>query len=341
MNYFWNSDVMQEETALFVARKSGGAPEARLLEPAKEILRVTNYTRTIVYEENKDFVLDADRRTLRLTPNSQILALSESELRRAPRSPKSYTGKNGNEPWFLYSEDDFFPTHQPRFTYRHAGWSGPVPESFAGSLPETHRKLKEKSTLRVVLFGDSISEGSNASEYCKMPPGAPTYGRQLADNITEVCSSPVLFYNVSKGGMNAEWGLNNIQCVLDKKPDLLILAWGMNDASGDVSEADYVQRISGMMSAVRKVNPRAEFVLVGTKYGNPDWTYSNPQKYQAYRHGLRGLLAPGVGLGDLTTMWEHFLTKKSYLDMTGNGLNHPNDFGHSIYAHVLTRAILG
>jgi lysophospholipase L1-like esterase len=341
MNYFWNSDLMQEETVLFVARKNGGAPEGRLLEPAKEFLKVTNYSRTIVYEENKDFVLAPDRRTLRLTPNSQILALSESELRRTPWSPKSYTGKNGSEPWFLYSEDDFYPIHQPRFTYRHAGWTGPVPESFATNLPNTHRKLKEKSVLKLVLFGDSISEGSSASEYCKFPPGTPTYGRQVADNLTQICSSPVIFRNVSKGGMDSRWGLANVDRVLNEKPDLLILAWGMNDASGDVSEADYIKYNTGIMEAVRKLNPKVEFVMVATKYANPEWTYSNPPKYKEYLHGLKGLVGPGVALADLTSMWEYFLTKKSYLDMTGNGLNHPNDFGHSIYAQVITRTILG
>ena len=30
------------------------------------------------------------------------------------------------------------------------------------------------------------------------------------------------------------------------------------------------------------------------------------------------------------------LKHKQYWDLTGNGVNHPNDFGHRIYAQVLT-----
>jgi hypothetical protein len=29
------------------------------------------------------------------------------------------------------------------------------------------------------------------------------------------------------------------------------------------------------------------------------------------------------------------LDRKRYLDLTGNGVNHPNDFGHRVYAETL------
>jgi lysophospholipase L1-like esterase len=341
MNYFWNSDLMQEETILFIKRKDQSAPEGRLLLPAREILRVTNTDRTVFYEENRDFVLGPDCRTIHLTVDSRIPVLWESELRREPQSSRSYRGKNEQDPWFLYSEDDFFPNLQPRFTYRHTGWDGLVPESFAANLPETHWKLRKKSILRLVLFGDSISEGCNATEFCHLPPKAPCYGRQVADHLIEGYSSPVIFRNASKGGMGVVWGLEQVKRVLDEKPDLLILAWGMNDASENLSEAEYRRCITEILSAVRKVNPKAEFVLVGTKYANPEWTFSNPEKYKEYLRALQSLVGSGVALADLTSMWEYLLTRKSYLDLTGNGLNHPNDFGHHIYAQVITRAILG
>lgn len=341
MDYFWNSDLMQDETILFIKRENNPAPEGRLLLSAREILRVTNMDRTVTYEENKDFVLGPDRRTIRLTENSRIPFLLESDLRRAPESARSYRGKNEHEPWFLHSEDDFFPSLQPRFTYRHDGWDGLVPETFAANLADTQRKLKEKSLLRLVLFGDSISEGYNATEFCHLAPRVPCYGRQVADNLIEACLSPVIFHNVSKAGMDSAWGLRNIDQVLNERPDLLILAWGMNDASGDCSEAQYIRNITEMMSAVRKINSNAEFVLVATQYANPEWTYSNPQKYRDYLNGLKRLIGPRVGLADLTSMWEYLLSRKSYLDVTGNGLNHPNDFGHTLYAQVITRTILG
>jgi hypothetical protein len=46
-----------------------------------------------------------------------------------------------------------------------------------------------------------------------------------------------------------------------------------------------------------------------------------------------------VALADLTSIWIEFLTKKLDWDLTGNGVNHPNDFGHRVYAQVLGAVI--
>jgi len=35
------------------------------------------------------------------------------------------------------------------------------------------------------------------------------------------------------------------------------------------------------------------------------------------------------------------LRRKRFVDLTGNGVNHPNDYGHALYADVVTAAILG
>jgi hypothetical protein len=43
----------------------------------------------------------------------------------------------------------------------------------------------------------------------------------------------------------------------------------------------------------------------------------------------------------MTSAWDMMMSKKNYLDVTGNGLNHPNDFGHRILAEVVLSAILG
>ena len=37
----------------------------------------------------------------------------------------------------------------------------------------------------------------------------------------------------------------------------------------------------------------------------------------------------------MTAVWQTLLARKHYLDMTGNGVNHPNDYGHRLYAQVI------
>ncbi len=34
----------------------------------------------------------------------------------------------------------------------------------------------------------------------------------------------------------------------------------------------------------------------------------------------------------MTSIWEGMLRRKTFYDVTGNGVTHPNDFGHMVYA---------
>ena len=43
---------------------------------------------------------------------------------------------------------------------------------------------------------------------------------------------------------------------------------------------------------------------------------------------------PAFELADLTAVWSEMLERKKDWDLTGNGVNHPNDFGHRVYAQV-------
>ena len=37
----------------------------------------------------------------------------------------------------------------------------------------------------------------------------------------------------------------------------------------------------------------------------------------------------------MTSVWGEMFKRKSFHDLTGNGINHPNDFGHRLYAQVI------
>jgi hypothetical protein len=47
-----------------------------------------------------------------------------------------------------------------------------------------------------------------------------------------------------------------------------------------------------------------------------------------------------VALADLTSIWGELLKRKSFYDLTGNGVNHPNDFGHCVYAETLLALLI-
>ena len=72
---------------------------------------------------------------------------------------------------------------------------------------------------------------------------------------------------------------------------------------------------------------------------NPEWSHAAPALYGQYADALRGLTGPGIALADVTTTWTAYLERKSVLALSGNGLNHPNDFGHRIYADVILAVV--
>ena len=95
-----------------------------------------------------------------------------------------------------------------------------------------------------------------------------------------------------------------------------------------------------MIAAVKKALPEAEIILVATMLGNKDWVALKQELFPQYRDALASLCEPGIALADMTSVWAEMLRHKQDWDLTGNGVNHPNDFGHRIYAQVLSAMLI-
>ena len=89
-------------------------------------------------------------------------------------------------------------------------------------------------------------------------------------NLEAAYGAKVTLKNFAVGGTDTAWGLANIGKVIEAKPDLVILAFGMNDSAGRPAK-EYQANIQAMIDAVRKARPDTEFILVATMLGNRDW----------------------------------------------------------------------
>jgi hypothetical protein len=76
-------------------------------------------------------------------------------------------------------------------------------------------------------------------------------------------------------------------------------------------------------------------------WGNPDWAHTPVDQFAPHRDALASLVAPRVALADLTTLWGEMRGRKSNADLTGNGVNHPNDFGNRVYAAAILDQLVG
>ena len=113
-----------------------------------------------------------------------------------------------------------------------------------------------------------------------------------------------------------------VEQVTRPKPDLVILAFGMNDSAGRSAE-EYGTNTAAMISKIRESLPDAEFILVASMLGNRDWVLLKHDVFPQYRDQLAKLCKPGIGLADMTSVWNEFFKRKKDHDLTGNGVNHP------------------
>ena len=45
-------------------------------------------------------------------------------------------------------------------------------------------------------------------------------------------------------------------------------------------------------------------------------------------------------MADMTSLWTEMLKRKRDCDLTGNGVNHPSDFGHRVYASAILSLLI-
>ena len=331
------STVMRDESLFFIQRGDGEA-SATTLFPPNDVLSFTSASGHDAYEEGRDYLIDKLSGQVTRLSGSRIPVTTAKELWRSVDPDGSGFMHCRDDPgtFLMCGEDDLFHRRQALITYTHQDglWRGPVPVWSAAQMPHTWQQLVESKPLTIGLTGDSISEGYNASGFIGVPPYQPPYLPLVAAGLRETYGSPIALHNFAAAGWTADDGLADVARVADTNPDLVIVAYGMNDA-GYAEAGDFSASIEGIMNQIRRTSPSAEYVLVSPMLPNPDWHYPVMARFKQYRSALTGLCRPGVVLADLTSLWTELMKRKSVYDLTGNGINHPNDFGHRLYAQVI------
>lgn len=336
---FWRTRELREPVFLIVG-KDGGPPMARLLFTPTEIVSVTDGTREMTFEAGRDYNVDLAAGIITLPPGSRIPFKTQEQLFPLMTSdgPKIARRRGDRTRGIFFSEGSVYHRLQAEVRYRHEPdqWRGPVPKYAGESLPKTIEKLRSKQPLKIVLCGDSISAGWNASLATNAPPGCPPFGQLVALGLEKHFGSKVSLANLAVDGTTSK---NGLQLAAEKRisretPDLVVIAFGMNDTYRETDPTKYQANIRGMIDQVRADAPNAEFILVAPMLANADRGVAM-KLFPQYRKALTELCGPGVALADLTSMWEELLKRKTFYDLTGNGVNHPNDFGHLVYAQTI------
>ena len=195
--------------------------------------------------------------------------------------------------------------------------------------------------LDVVLFGDSISFGANASGQRITTPFQPPYGELVCEKLRRHYEASVTLTNKSVGGKDSNWGIETAdERVNPLNPDLAIVAFGMNDR---VPGNEFLPKIKKIKNIIAEKNPQCEFIVIATSLPNPILTTEENWfwRYQyQYKDVLKSMECEGTAMANITDVQTECLKTKRFIDMTGNNVNHPNDFFHRIYANYIAEMLI-
>ncbi len=335
---FWLADTITDETTQIIKDEKDAS--GALLFKARKILAVRSTDHRRAFTEGKDWVYRDGKICMGRDPTLPFIR-RDSLLFTINKPGWSMTGSKPGT-FVPFSESAYFTSMQIAVTYLPAKgrkWEGPIPVSAKNELPGTFAKLMNKEHLKIVFYGNSIETGRNSSGFLDRPPYMPSWPELIVHRLRAEYGPQISFSNGSVAGKLAAWGKEETaNRVLPTHPDLVIIGFGMNDGSARVSPDKYREDINGIITAVTAQNPQAEFILIAPMLPNPDAVQNGIQ--YAYKPELDKLARTGVIVADVTGVHAALLKHKSYQDMTGNNVNHPNDYLARWYAQFITRLLL-
>ena len=336
---FWEKgNIIYNESVFPLENKEGGDIEIKLMFTPLKIISVRNAMLTQEYDEGTDWRLENGRLII---PQSSKIETTEYNYYYPTGSVSGHVfEKRGGGYVRLFCAPEMHKS-QIVVTYIHEDeWDGPIPEKKGNLLSNFHYKLNNGRTVRIVFFGDSITAGgdSSGSSNSMIAPMVPTWPQLVAMQLKkEYGDNQIEYINTAVGGTDIVWARESIkERVIDYDPDLVVFGFGMNNAYREVEE--YKRLTQEVIAEIQGAKQDCDILLVAPMLPNYEAiTFCGNQK--GYRGALLELEEEGVVVADITEQYEYLLTRKRFCDITGNNINHCNDFLARYYAHTILRTI--
>lgn len=369
----WEGKTVYYETICFEQDKNGLISNASLLYEPDQIIAVRSADMTVTYAEGSDFTVDGR-------------VVSRPRSSKIPYAPykEFFTFYNAEEEPYNLANDlntsvifrsDGRPLQKRIVTvfYTHKdGWRGStMPESQESELSRTLNKLKNGQDVKIVFHGDSITAGFTTSgnkekardngsgAVLQMPcwgnvnfepkvPAYPTIVKQALQN--KFPNATITHVNTAApGGSCGAHGINRINLVTEQNPDVVVIAFGMNDSwmdsGNNYGKYYYKNYYIQMMESILEKNPNCEFIFVPCMLPNMNIAnfLKNDAAFDSHEQHLYEIQEEypdnHIAVVPTTSLWRDlYALGKKPSDYTGSMDNHPNDWGHSVYAQLLLNA---
>ncbi|MDD4101986.1 MAG: SGNH/GDSL hydrolase family protein, partial [Kiritimatiellae bacterium] len=207
--------------------------------------------------------------------------------------------------------------------------------------PKTMAKLKAGETVRILAWGDSVTDAGYLPDR-----DTNRWQEQFARRLRErFPTAKIEMLTEAWGGRNTESYRNEPpgsphnyrEKVLDVRPDLIVSEF-VNDAW--FTESQVYERYGRIRDEFREIG--AEWMILTPHYVRPDWMGLTAEKEidddpRAYVKALRKFTADNnIALADASLRWGRLWRQGTpYSTLMMNNINHPDPFGMSLFADAL------
>jgi len=361
---YWTDKIMHNECITFVQDKDGSITAHTLFVP-KRIISIIDNSHKIEFEAGVDFQWTEGTNEIKWLNGSAIPYFFDGALKGLKEEGGTEYVKNWDGSFdetgrcrmggWLYCVGKFLFEKQLSITYEydteqakeveHAKYQ---PQSFKNVA----RKIKDGEELNIVFFGASNFEGYDASGMYNRAPNMPVL-HKLVENYLNDNGIPAKVKNIGVGGWNTAQGLAALKGQKDytlngvTKPlkkgngasvgqshkraiesgvDLFVVGYfaGNNIGSG-VTADNYYKLLKETVELVRSNNPDCEFVILSGSINN-NITVAQSDAYREKTKQLADEFDHCMGYADLVQVYKDMMARKEYISLSGNNINHPNDF---------------
>ncbi len=199
-------------------------------------------------------------------------------------------------------------------------------------LPKTMAKLRQRQSLTIVAWGDSVTN------YCN-------YQAKFAEGLRlRFPHTPITLYTAAWPGATSLEYMRSpagskydfVRDVLDRNPDMVTIEF-VNDAAMDESQT--LSNYEKVLDPLRKIG--AEIILIVPHLVRPDWMDMKTMKFdedpRPYVKALKKFaLSHNIALADASKYWTRLWRQGiPYITLQINSINHPDERGHKIFAKAL------
>lgn len=368
---FDRGGLVKDETLAFIWPDE----EKQLLFPAERVISVTSCDGTVVYEPGRDYVLRGGK-LLRAAGSAIPVITPEVYYTEGEQPLLQVTGPDGKPSPCYFNGSGTMGKYQVMITYEHAMGGAAILPPCGGRYARFLQKLEHGEDVTVLFYGDSITYGADASLVHGRPPHLPPYPMRFACAVAELygyavrfalpgaessyggpfpkapegCRGTLTLVNTAVGGWTSEDGVNRFDTHIAPQLkaygcSLFALAFGMNDGGRPPEEtaANCEKIVRRVLSSCKD----AAVMLVSTMLPNPaainGWYANQPLQEPALISLADRLNAEGCpcDAAGMTSVSAAVLRRKGFIDITGNNINHPNDYFHRVYAVTLLQTLIG